>query len=319
MAQFAPEIPTVDYLEIKYALTPAATALIEEKRKRISTIMKGIVPGFIAIAGPCALTKDRKALNREGNKLEELSRIYPGLVTLHRMPPWKPRTNPDDWHGYESAPETTEDAYALVTSRANKTANVAIEIGHKMHIRRYVRRLSLGWVGGRNVENSELIEQIATSDPSLPLPIKNGLNGEVDVALKQVDLVNSVRNSTDAPGILIYRGGSNAQNPRDWETMYRNVLERTDGKVLIDAAHGGEMAHDPGGHFKKSVPGQLACMATIIRVGQQYGELPRGVLIEASYAYSPVDPVMPFKAATDSIVQLEMIREHLLSERAFVA
>ena len=309
MAQIAPEKPTVEELERMFPMDPVTAENIAEARKRASNVIRGDVLGFIGTQGPCAATLETDDsgelyADQEGDQLREIESTRPGLVLLNRKPVWKPRTDPDQWHGVETEPDTVVPAYGLIASGGRKAANVAIEIGHKYHIRRYGQWLSFAWNGGRSIDDRELVEAVATELPDLPYGIKNGLDGEIDMALQHVDLVHQLRGITGAPAILIYRGGTNAKNPDDWEKQYRRALEITEGKMIVDPAHGGEMAHDPDGKFQKSIVGQIACLNSVIRIGADYGELPLGVMIEASGAHSPTDPVMPPDVALNGILQL---------------
>lgn len=310
MAQIAPESPTIAELEQRYPLQQAATQEIEAIRHRVSNILTGAVLGFVGISGPCGLTIVRRIINREGDQLKQLERAHPTLTTLNRLPPWKPRSNPNDWHGSETEAETAEATYEIITERAAKTANVAIEIGQEAHLTRYGSRLSFGWIGGRNIRNHSLVRATALAIPTLPIGIKNGLDGEIDQALQHVDMVQQLRGADGAPAVLIYRGGENAKNPNDWEKSYRRALELTEGNMIIDVAHGGEMAHDPQQKFQKSVVGQIACLDTVIHIAEEYGEMPLGVMIEASEAPSPTDPVMPFDITVDGILRLNALRQN---------
>lgn len=236
-----------------------------------------------------------------------------GLVTLHRIPPWKPRTKVTDWHGLESEPATVEAAYRTVAERAAATANVAIEIGHEEHLDRYGDRITLGWIGSRNAGQLALVDKIALHDVSLPVGVKNAMDGTIDSALGHVRRIEELREGKGAPAVLMYRGGTNAQNPRDWEHQYRSALERTEGRMIVDTAHGGEMAFDPEGNYKKSVAGQLACMKAVTRIAEDHGEVPVGVIMEASSAESPTDPVAPFGrmlAAATYLHKLHMSMTH---------
>lgn len=311
MAQAAPALPTLDDLTRRYPLRPVSVRHVKTVRQRISSVLTSSVPGFVGIGGPCALTINHVVINAEGGQLKRLEHNNQGLITLHRMPPWKPRSNPNDWHGSETEAETVEVSYEIIAERAAKTANVTIEIGQEAHLARYGSRLSFGWIGGRNIQNHDLVKATALAIPSLPIGIKNGLDGEIDQALQHVDLVEQLREADGAPAVLIYRGGENAKSHNDWEKSYRRALEITEGKMIVDTAHGGEMAHDPEQKFQKSVVGQIACLETVIRIAEEYGEMPLGIMIEASNAPSPTDPVIPFDVAINCILRLNTLKRLL--------
>lgn len=307
MAQLAPAHPSIQTLESMFPLSPGTELMIAEKRHRVSDILRGKIGGIVGTQGPCAMTGDIEIIYHEGDRLQEAENITSGLVTLHRLPPWKPRSNPKSSHGHETDPKTTVEAYQIIAERADATANLAIEIGHLSHIARYASRISFGWIGGRNVQETGLITALALAQPDLPMGIKNGLDGDITLAMQQVELVNRIRGENAAPAVLIYRGGANATTPDAWEKAYLDAHDRTNGMLIVDSAHGGEMAHDPNKGFNKTVIGQVACLNHIIRVGVEQDKLPIGVIIEASQAISPVDPVMDFEQALDKIVALNAL------------
>jgi 3-deoxy-D-arabino-heptulosonate 7-phosphate (DAHP) synthase len=304
MSKFAPDIPSLTKLEAMYPLDQEAACNIRAARLAVGATFRG--SRFLGVLGPCAMTEDREIIDSEGDHLHELEQEEKGLVLVHRKPPWKLRSNPEDWHGLETtSPET---AYRTIAERAGTTANVAIEIGHIPHLRRYGKFLTLGWMGSRNAEDVSLADAMALEDPTLPVGVKNSMDGTIDRALRNVTRISSLRGDNGAPAIPVYRGGENAQNSKDWESNYRQALERTDGRLIVDTAHGGEMAHHPNGEYAKSVVGQIACMEHVISIAEQ-GEIPAGIMIEASdAAVSPTDPLMPFHIALDGVLELNSIR-----------
>lgn len=185
----------------------------------------------------------------------------------------------------------------MLNELAAANANAAIEIGYAEHLPRYAGRLTLGWLGSRNDGKRELAEAAALHDPGLPLGIKNGLDGNIAGALETVRTVDRLRGA----------GGDTLQTPQAWEEAYRLAYRATNGTLIVDTAHGSEMAHDPTGEFKKSVPGQLACMKHVLRIANDYGEVPLGVMVETSGAPSPTDPVVSFGASATFVRAMHRI------------
>ena len=316
MAMYAPESPSLQDLRLEHPLKLGADIDIEHTRAQVSGVLAGERRGLVVIEGPCAMTLDREIIDREGDALYDLQNANSSLVALHRMPPWKPRTNPNDWHGLESEPTTVRDAYRTIVERAEATANVAIELGHAPHLDRYGEVISLGWIGSRNAGNntvtSDILNGLATdTHESLPVGVKNAMDGTLDSALQMIDTLHRFRNEQrdgGAPAVVIYRGGQNAQTPKDWTDNYRRALERTDGRLIVDTAHGGEMAFDPEGNYQKSVVGQVACLEQILAIAEEHGEMPAGIMMEASGAASPTDPVMPFRVALSGARRLHELK-----------
>lgn len=278
---------------------------IQSKRQEVGMIIGGMLEGLVAAEGPCAMTDHEQEINKEGKRLSSLENLVPGLCMLHRLPPWKPRSDPEDWHGEEIT--NLEGSKKMVCMRAQDTANVAIEIGLHEHLNRYSSNLAFGWIGARNKDNGALCESIATFDPTLPLAKKNGLNGEIDQVLDEIDELQSLRPDNGAPIVLLYRGGENAKTPEQWEKQYLRALELTNGKMLVDVAHGGEMAHDPAKGFEKSVLGQIACLDHVIKLAGD-GMIPAGIMVETSNIPSPTDPTIPLNVAIEKTLQLAQIQ-----------
>src|SRR5687767_11501745 len=193
MTIYAPEIPTTEQLRSRYPLDEHATLEIAMARARVGDIVVGREPGLVAIIGPCAMTAASDVIEREGQMMADLTRQDKnrGLYITHRMPPWKPRTDPAEWHGLETTNPYL--AYKTVIHQANHGAGTSIEIGHEPHMERYGHATILSWFGGRNIENSSMMQRAALMDPTLPLAVKNGLSGDIRPALERVALLNHVR------------------------------------------------------------------------------------------------------------------------------
>ncbi|MBP7820660.1 hypothetical protein KA025_00785 [Candidatus Saccharibacteria bacterium] len=281
---------------------------ILNKRLQISTAIKEGI-GTIAIIGPCALDNNESVLLEESKQLHDLQNET-GLITISRRAFWKPRSNPESWPGLE----TTDpyDSYRLILGNAQKFANNSAEIGHFEHIEKYGPLLNFGWFGARN-KIQGFKKQVADWDHSLSFGVKNDLNGTIDDALSEIEEINSSRHHIENSGkaILIYRGGNNAQNPDAWTNNYLDALERTNGRLIVDTAHGAEMAFHPNGIYKKSVAGQQASLAKVLELADK-GAIPLGVMMEASDTIETtddrkVDPNMPFHIAIEGLRRLSAI------------
>lgn len=142
--------------------------------------------------------------------------------------------------------------------------------------------------------------KLVTHDPLLPVGIKNDLSGSTDVAVNEARRLSSLREDSDTPVVILFRGGENAKTPEDWEEQYKLAFERTEGRLIVDTAHGVEMAHAPGADFTKSVIGQVACLEHVIKLAED-GFAPAGIMIEASDAISPTNPNMPHSSGISGI------------------
>lgn len=299
---YAPDRPSLAVLEARHPLSVEAETNIILGRERVNDILRGRIAVTIGLIGPCAMTGARSIIEREGDIDTQLTSEHEGLYVIHRMPLWKPRSNVADWHGLETT--EPEQAYATLIGQANRMDAVAIELADDSHLKRYEKALTLGWFGGRNVGKAAFMRCVATDYPTLPLAVKNGLDGNSTTAVALAAELQAHRNSDEGAAVLLYRGGANATTPADWEREYRRALEATEGRMVVDIAHGSEMAHDPAGTFKKSVPGQIAALEHVIAVAEKYGELPVAIMAEASQAYSPTDPHMAHNLALGGVRRL---------------
>jgi phospho-2-dehydro-3-deoxyheptonate aldolase len=306
VAKYAPERPSTEELRGNNAFSPHTVEAIAQKRIEVSRILRGAA-GLLAMAGPCAPKPDRRYY-AEAGRIAQLGDETPGLATLNRMPPWKPRSNPNSWHGMES--DNPWGAYQMLHALAATNANVALEVATPRHMDRYGPLSSLVWVGARTTDKGEgdVIKQMAAQDPLLPFAIKNGLDGQLEPALALVDAINAERGPDGAPAVLLYRGGENAKTPSSWAEIVRHAVKETDGQVIVDVAHGGEMAHDLSGQYGKSELGQIACIATLAEVMRE-GFMPAGVIMETSDVKSPVDPTISLDYGLAGIQALHTVSQ----------
>lgn len=277
--------------------------LTTEKRDAINQILTGQSQSLLLVQGPCA--PDIQGIGQlmdEAHDLHRVSRSFiAGVVAVNRLPVWKPRSNPASWHGLDTSHPIAADE--LIGSIDEQFGMAAIEIGLPEHIGKYASRLAFGWTGARNIENQGLMQQLAIAEPTLPIGIKNGLDGNIDQALKAIEKLRTERDSDGGAVTLIFRGGETLRTPETWEQAYLDALEATNGNMIVDLAHGGEMAHSPVQDFTKSVIGQIACFDHVIELAAN-GHIPVGTMAEASNTISKVDPVMPFETTILKTIEL---------------
>lgn len=303
----APPSPTTNQLHRMHPLPAHGRQAIDLKRQRIAASFNDAAMQTLFMPGYCTLPErsQLQTVMQEGQQVAQLEYQHSGLTTVHRGPIWKPRTNPADWHGQE----TTDPigAHESLTKQAEYFGHVAIEVGFAYHLPRYAGKAALVWLGGRNDTNDTLLEDIVMYDPSLPVAIKNGLDGDVDKALIRVEYARSLRSEGDAPVFLLYRGGENARNPEDWIAQYLYALSATEGRMMVDTAHGTEMAFDPDGKFKKSIEGQIKAWQVILMLAE-HGHRPWAVTSEASRLKSDMDPHMPLQLVLSYATELHTMK-----------
>lgn len=304
MAQLAPELPSTGMLHEMYPISEEGIRKVHEKRIEANTALK-FGRKLLVIAGPCAMSDDLEAILDENRQLTEFGEAE-GITILHRVPPWKPRTNPEAWHGLDTSdPET---AHRIATAIAEQNGNLAMEFGHPSHVERFLARTALAWRGSRNDQDNELLVALRQSDTALPIAIKNGMSGQIYSALLAAEELSTGR---EAPSVLLFRGGEDFTTPGEWVAQLQHVTAATDGIVIVDAAHGGEMAHDPNGRFGKSEAGQLACIDSVIENTNKTKRIPRGIMLETSNLTTPTDPVIPLEQALEKLEELAYVHRKL--------
>jgi phospho-2-dehydro-3-deoxyheptonate aldolase len=311
MPKFAPETPTTTELHSRHTLAPQEVERIAAMRLQLSHALGGAGTRLAAYIGPCSMMPgaDRLALTESEQVAELNADPQANVASAYRIPVWKPRTDEESWWGAETT--HPEEAYALLHTIATTQGNVAMEIGDPRHLERYGHLLAFGWQGARNDHHSELTRQLAVHDHTLPIAVKNSLDGTLETSLGAVERIRSLRTSKLGAGAatLLFRGGANAQTPDDWEKQLLLAYDLNQ-PVVVDAAHGGEQAHDPQGKFNKSVLGQIACLDHLLAIADETGQTPAGVMIEASLSEeSLTDPVIPLDTAIEKVRELAAIRQ----------
>jgi hypothetical protein len=302
MTTVAHNMATTEQLHADMPLNVHGLELVSLQQDRVIEALSS-PNGFLGMAGQCTLTDEIGIIGPEGDTLARLQEITPNLATLHRMNVFKRRTNPErDYAGMETTDPVR--AYQILKERAEKAGNITLEVVSAEQVRRYGHMAPLLWKGARDLGNKGLIDEVIHTVLRSVIGVKNGLDGEIDDAMDEVDLINRLRPEGSAPAILIFRGGENAKSPNAWAEAYKRAHRRTKGMLVVDTAHGSEMAHTP--NFEKSVEGQIESLDNLIRLSIE-GFLPKGVLIEASDTQRVVDPPIPFNVAINGIIRLAEI------------
>jgi hypothetical protein len=318
---YAPEHPTTAYLESVYEFSREDDLRVQEHRSAVNSAI--LHPdNDLYIAGPCALTSDWEDIRSENIQWDEFVAVNGIKSFLKRYNPWKPRSDPNAWHGLETESltgrtpsESAEEAYALINEGARTSANIAMEMAFPYHLLRYGKLTTFAWVGSRNEKDIDestgidFIDMLAKYDPTLPVGIKNSMDGNLELAIGRVKKINRIRShlgiSAFAPAVLIYRGGENVRTASEWYNEAERIigLEDVQGRVILDHAHMGEMACDPDG-FEKTEEGQSICWDRAIEL-RRSGKRFVGSQTESSNLKSPVDPPLPIEVTMSKIRDME--------------
>lgn len=281
---------------------------IEWQRQQVSQTLRGEVSGLVVGLGQCSTNIRDVAITRDearGNTRFMAGKR--GALVAQRLNHWKPRTPRADgtkrWEGMETTHEA--EAMKLTEETTSSGLPVCMELALPRHTI-YIPHLAFGWIGARNRDETFALN-LAAENPGLPLFGKNDLDGDMTWARRFVDTARHIRShmSRDAVVTTLHRGGSNLHTPELWEQSVLRELELTEGRMMLDLAHGAEQAHEPSGNFdSKSTEGQERALEHYIEIGERTGMWARGLLIEASDAPSDTDPNMPRQVALDGIVHI---------------
>lgn len=300
--------------------------VVEQHRERIIRAMsleKALSGPLIAIIGPCSnQIENNDTIVSEGLQVASIG--TGSIIGVHRIPFWKPRTPKPGaikrpWEGIidtdiNTALElTAHEAYDLGIP-------IAAELGKPEHIGLFSPMLSFAWLGSRSVEDDLLDLSIAGLRGPVSVGVKNGMEGRPDSALARMGRLGALGVENQ---IMIFRGGENARTPEGWENAFKRAHFLTGGRMIVDVAHGGEMAFDPSGSFSKTQQGQENCLRRVIELAEE-GLFTRGVMIEASDVVIPnpehrTDINMDFDKAISGVLRLAGVRNKTKDTRERIA
>lgn len=324
-----PQITPVE-LEQLHPLEGGAADIIEANRQELIDVMKGRDQRLIAVVGPCSM--DNSRLNNQyaavqfAEQLQELTQepiIADNLLTIMRCPPPKPRTNLG-MRGLDQLDPIA--AHDIATEIVNRGIGLASEMMNAAQLSRYAGRLSMAWVGARNVEDTT-IRHTLSAYRGLPVFCKNSGVGDIGAAVDAVKTIGAEHDNVEillqsgeagviarSPGNphtgIIWRGGSSYRTP---ETYEQGLVDSSETSLSygVDVSHGGAVAH--GG--KKSSEGQQRCLdhLTAVMASGVLLRQPSMVMIEAYFEEgADTSRQTPGKSWTDPCVSLPQLKDMLV-------
>ena len=277
-------------------------------RTRASRGIRSEIPVLVAGVGQCSTNvRDVHITRKEAVINKQFACEHTDVELLQRQNHRKQRSLRTDgtkpWEGMDDS--HPEEAMKLHEESKAAGDQLCMEITQSDHLDKYTPGLVMAWFGARNRDKGFMVEA-AIVEKHMLLGIKPDVTGDPEWSFTIIDALNHIRSNVGgtAPVFLIDRGGTNFDTPQKWEDNTKRLLDRTDGIMMLDLAHGSEQAHDPNGNFGKSVEGQIRAMEHYIKIGEQTGMWANGILLEASDAPSDTDPNMPHQIALDGIVHI---------------
>lgn len=253
---------TPEDIKTKLPLSEVAETTVCQFRQQIENIIDGIDPRKFIVVGPCSI-HDLTAALEYAQKLKVLAdKVSDRLLLVMRVYFEKPRTTVG-WKGLINDPDM-DDSFHIekglllarqillqVTELGLPTATEALD----PIVPQYISEL-IAWsaIGARTIE-SQTHREIA-SGLSMPVGLKNGTNGSIDVALNAMKAAREPHNflginamgqvsiftTTGNPyAHVILRGGGGKAN-YDAESVKiieeQLIAEDLPPRIVIDCSHG---------------------------------------------------------------------------------
>ena len=248
-------------LEEEIPLTESAQALVAEARNTIVDILHGRDPRMLIIVGPCSV-HDLAAVEEYAQRLAPLAAsVAATSYVVMRVYFEKPRTTVV-WKGFINDPhldETFQVNHGLRRARqllAN-LSDIGLPCGTEFldttFGQYFTDFISWGAIGARTVE-SQIHRQLA-SGLSMPVGIKNGTSGNIDVAIDALVAAKSPHlfpslTKEGAPALLettgnsdchlVLRGGTKPNFDADTVAKATATLTQRgiDTGIVVDCSHG---------------------------------------------------------------------------------
>jgi phospho-2-dehydro-3-deoxyheptonate aldolase len=232
--------------------------------------------------------------------------------------------------------DSIEEAHRILTLIANTGMPLASEVMTPAHLARYGNRLSLAWIGARNIGDT-ILRHAMSAYPNLPIGLKNDGAGNPQPALEARLTIGTPQYNAEimmsdghmgivpqAPGnpntMIIWRGGDAYKTPKAYEEGII-AISALGLPWAADMAHGVSVAH--GGI--KSAAGQQACLDHTLKLMRQ-GRLitpPKMLMIEAylhegadtsgnTPGVSRTDACVGFGQLTDMLEQINETHDTLI-------
>lgn len=324
-AQDLGPIPTPMELHSNFVVSEAGQASVAEHRQQISQVMHKWNDRMLVVVGPCSLDADkidgRFAAQVFADKLfeaDEKHGLGENLKLVLRMPPAKPRTE-TGWSGLEQTDMPT--ATQILTNLTNDGRPLAMEVMEERHFARFGDRLTLGWVGARNVGNT-ILRHSVSAHPELPVFFKNSMeetgrsslltavaatkvaasSQPVEIMLADGSLMKIMSAGNPNTGI-IFRGNAHS-NPHSFKAGVWDTLH-IGRPVLVDVSHQNAQAHNLMRGSSKAldiVAGQIACLNSLMEE-IELDHMPTGIMIESNLIEG--QGKMPGQSKTDPCIGID--------------
>lgn len=182
---------------------------------------------WTVIAGPCA-AESRDQILTSAKRIKELG------GDILRAGIWKPRTNPDSWQGVGD-----EAIEWMVEAKKQTGIAISTEVKSIENIEKTLSaKFDLLWVGSRNGQNYDLLDEIGkmTSDNNIPILLKRSMASTLEEWIGAAGYI-----TRHHPNVILCERGirgytPDTRNVLDLQTAYLAKKE-TGLTVFIDVSH----------------------------------------------------------------------------------
>lgn len=255
-------LPSPEQIKREYPLLAHHRAFIAKARRQCAEIVQRKKNKFAAIVGPCSIHDFQSAMDY-GARLKELSsEISDSIFLTMRCFIEKPRTR-FGWKGMLYDPyldgsneieEGIRRSRKLFLALAELQVPCACELLEPLAVEYFDDLITWGFIGART-SASQPHRQFASGLP-FPVGFKNGIHGEIDVALSAVlsaqmphsylgldeqGKISAISSSGNPLAHIVLRGSETATNfdPASLAKITRLLkANQLDPSFLIDCGHG---------------------------------------------------------------------------------
>ncbi len=190
-------------------LNPDSVIMRNKHREYLSKAFVGQEAGAVILAfGPCSLDFDVDYLPLF-DYLSSLQEEYPAATILFRGNGAKPRTS-IGWTGlwYDTDPRHRQAIFDVYNMAFERGIPIITEITEGTQLGALAPYLSAAWIGARDIEATSRRSKFAAYH--LPVGIKNGINGDLNVVDNTISAVRSNSNANDGSGVDLGTIASNS-------------------------------------------------------------------------------------------------------------
>ncbi len=265
-------------LEQSYAgLSSEAIAVRDHNRQEIGDIFTGVSDKKLIVLGPCSLDVDVDYTTLFDYILE-LQAEHPDAVIAFRGNGAKPRTG-KGWTGlFYGNQEEVQTLFDIYTEAAERGIPILTEVTEAEQLGALAPYLSGVWVGARDVESTGLRGKFSAYH--LPVGIKNGRTGDIDIVEKAIETVRANSGDNDNSRVLL---GQLAMRPDSPGVPTMPVTVSEGNKQVAIIARGYELPEKMSEKSKRRAA--IKHLSGICMLGAKVG---CSVLIDGTHGVPPM-------------------------------